>query len=92
MLSGCALEIYQQRLLLVLDANKGRDVRDCQAVLDFQISVDPSARPADIRQAMDGLVDQALAARRHQPLRGWLWTITAAGKDEAAKLAYEHLG
>jgi len=91
MLTGTALEVYQQRLLLVLDANKGREVRDRQAVTDFQISVDPNARAEDVRQAMDALVGQDLASRRHEPMRGWLWTITPAGKEEAAKLAYENL-
>jgi|GEM_PF-7024230 len=91
MITGKVLEIYQQRLLLVLDANKGREVRDQQAVTDFQITVDPSARPDDVRAAMDGLVGQKLAAKRHEPLRGWLWSITSEGKAEAAKLAYEEL-
>lgn len=88
-LSGDALEIYQQKLLLVLDNNKGREVRDQQAVLDFQIAVDPNARPDDVRQAMDALVGQRLAARRHEPLRGWLWTITPEGKAAAETLSYE---
>lgn len=91
MLTGNALELYQQKLLAVLDANKGREVRDQQAVTDFQISVEPGARPDEVRQAMDALCGQKLAQKRHQPLRGWLWSITPEGKEEAARLAYETL-
>lgn len=91
MLTGDALEIYQQKLLQILDNNKGREVRDQQVVLDFQIGVDPNARPDDVRRALDALKGQNLAQSRHEPLRGWLWSITPEGKTEAARLSYESL-
>lgn len=91
MLTGDALAIYQQKLLMILDNNRGREVRDSQVVLDFQIGVDPAARPDDVRQALESLAGQKLAAKRHQPLRGWLWAITPEGKAAAAELGYETL-
>ena len=91
MISGQALLVYKQKTLLILDDYKGSEAGEQQVIQDFQIRESFSARPDDVRQALEKLKDDGLAEKRRDTMRGWVWKITADGRNAARDLEYERL-
>lgn len=91
MLIEQALLVYKQKMISVLDNYKGMEQNERQVVIDFQMSIATDARPDDCRQALEALKDDGLARKRLDVMRGWVWRITAAGRDAARDLDYSRI-
>ncbi len=92
MLSGNALNLFKARMLQLLDQYAGVESREQQLVTDLQIAHIPDARAEDVKQALQALADDGLAARRLDRMRGWVWRVTRDGHAEAAALSLEDEG
>ena len=89
MLDEIELMLYKRRLLVLLDERAGLEVREKQLLTDYQMRHDINAKAADVRQALNALMDQAHATRRLAEFDGWVWKVTPTGHAAAAKLALE---
>lgn len=89
MLTGNALNLFKLHLLRLLDNYAGVEAREQQLVTDLQLESCPSAKPDDVRQALDALADQDHASKRKDNFRGWVWKITPDGHKTAASIALE---
>ena len=89
MLQDGTLIFYKRKLLMFLEMRAGVEVPESKLVTDMQISVDMNARREDVVQALNGLKDQAHAAKRLTDFNGWVWNITPAGHEAAARLKLE---
>jgi len=81
--------ILLQGMLRILHQYTGIEVREQQLVTDFQVAVAPAASAFAAVAILAKLRDEDLAVRRADPLRGYVWKISEAGKTEARKLEYE---